>query len=361
MNCDGFGRIIGVLWTIVVMLTLQAALAQAETQNSLMDVICLTDRPAIAEGGSAKLQAWAVAPEGTSISQPISFVWQVTEGFVQGSGPEVEWDLSRVGIESDDFHKKVLATVKVMTTEHGESGCSVEVFIGKNVPTPILDRDGNPVQVPPAITRGGLRSARRFLLPTKFKKEETGFGLYSYLLFTAKPGSEEEKARYLKTLEACLRVMESVEDHLKYHRQPSELNATHIPVKTMPKYSAVPAEWAANVLAVYDYAAAQALLDKLDQTYQRGPYLVSVLKDPLSERTISVQEHLLQDFTGKVPELVSQVVDLFTYRAAQQRKWTDESFRSFSLNVRNLVAVAGKVAPEVAGTMISLVQAKQAQ
>ncbi len=87
---------------------------------------------------------------------------------------------------------------------------------------------GHEIQSSPsssAATRGGLRSAQWFRLPTKSKKEEMGFGLYSYLLFAAKRGSEEEeeeeeeeKARYLKALKAWLR-----EDHLKYHQRPSEI------------------------------------------------------------------------------------------------------------------------------------------
>jgi hypothetical protein len=102
-------------------------------------------------------------------------------------------------------------------------------------------------------------------------------------------------------------------------------------------------------------------LDKLDKMYQRGPYLISVLKQPLSDIASPVQLHLLQDFTGKVPKLISNVVDLFTYRAAQQRTWSEESIRSFGLNVRNLIAVAGQVTPDVASAVVTLIQVKPAK
>jgi len=351
MNRNCWRQILGSLWSILVVLHAQPTLAQAESQNKTLEVMCLTERPAIVEGESTSLQTWATTQDGQPLVQPASFVWQLSEGTVQGTGAEVQWNLSGVRIPSGELHKKVAATAKATATGLGDATCVVEVFIGK--------KEEVAAPGPTPGTRGGLRSARRFLLPDE--KEETGFGLYSYLLFPAPPGTDEEKARYLKTLESCLRLMESVEDHLKRHRRPSELNATHIPVKTVPQHSKVLSEWAANVLSVYDYATAQKLLDKLEKTYQRGPYLISVLKDPLSKRTVPVQEHLLQDFTGKVPELVSQVVDLFTYRAAQQRTWTDESFGSFRLSVRNLVAVAGKVTPDVASAMISLVQASRAR
>src|SRR5215472_1354234 len=341
--CPGVG-----LWLVVAVLAPQTARAQTDPRNTAMEILCLTDRPAIDQGASTRLQAWAATPDGQAITQPIAFEWQVTAGVVQGTGSDVQWNLSAVKIESGELHKKLTATAKATSAGVRASTCAVEVFIGEkeDAERPLADRPAR-----------GLRSARRYLLPDQ--KEEMGFGLYSYLLLPKPPQTEEQKARYLKTLESCLLVMQSVEDHIQRHRPPSELNVTHIPVKEIPKYSQVSAEWAANTLAVYDYATAQELLDKLDKTYQRGPYLISVLQQPLSDMATPVQVHLLQDFTGKVPELVSNVVDLFMYRAAQQRTWSDESLRSFVLNMRNLIAVAGKVTPDVASAVIKLVQLQQ--
>lgn len=340
------------MWAVcsfVVALHAPIALAQTDPQNKALDLVCLTDRPAIVEGESTSLQAWATTQDGQPPTQAVSVVWQVSEGTIQGTGVNVLWNLSSVNIMSGELHKKVKADVKATSASLGEATCSVEVFIGKKeqvVPGP-----------PPIDRSGGLRSARRYLLPSE--KEESGFGLYSYLLFPVPPGSDDEKARYLKTLESCLRMMQGVEEHLARHRRPSELNATHIPVTKVPKYNKDLEKWAANVLDLYDYATAQKLLDKLDKTYRRGPYLISVIKQPLSNGDASIPVHLLQDFTGKVPELVSQFVDFFTYRAAQQRAWTDESLQSFRLNVRNIVAVASKVGPGVADAVIKLVSLKQ--
>lgn len=349
MNFPCGWRTVAGLLLIIVSLNPQVALAQTDGRNNAMEVLCLTERPVIDQGTNTRLQAWAATPDGTPVAQPISFEWQVTAGAVQGTGADVQWTLSGVSIEFGDLHKKVTATVNAVSADGRSVTCAVDVFIGKKE----IASSGNGN----SATRGGLRSARRYLLPDG--KEETDYGLYSYLLFPAPPRTEEEKVRYLKTLESCLHVMQDVEDHIKRHRRPRELNATHIPVISVPKYSEVPTEWAANVLSVYDYTTAQKLLDKLDKTYQRGPYLISVLRKPLSNMTMPVQEHLLQDFTGKVPELVSNVVDLFTYRAAQQRTWSEVTLRAFSLNVRNLIAVAGKVTPEVANALITLVQLNQ--
>jgi hypothetical protein len=338
------------LWLVVALLVPEPALAQTDSQTNAMEVLCLTDRPAIDQGASTRLRAWAAMQDGQPITQPIAFEWQVTAGVIQGTGPEVQWNLSGVSIDAGELHKQVTATVNARTAGLRGSKCTIEVFLSKKV-------DKELPRLP--TERGGLRSARQYLLPDQ--KEKGGFGLYSYLLLPKPPQTEEEKTRYLKTLESCLLVMQSVEDHIERHRRPSELNATHIPVTKIPKYSQVSAEWAANSLAVYDYTTAQKLLDKLDKTYQQGPYLISVLKQPLSDIATPVQVYLLQDFTGKVPELVSKVVDLFTYRAAQQRTWSEESLRTFGLNVRNLIAVAGRVTPDVASAVFTLIQLKPAK
>ncbi|MCC2643713.1 MAG: hypothetical protein K0S45_4126 [Nitrospira sp.] len=214
------------LWLVAVLFAPQTALAQTDSRNIAMEVICLTDRPVIDQGANTRLQAWAATQDGHSIA----FKWQVTAGVVQGTGPDVQWTLSGVKIESGELHKKVTATVKAVAAGLRESNCTVEVFIGNNEEDTGPDRSSSD-------RRGGFRSARRYLLPDQ---EEPGFGPYSYLLFPKPPQTEEERKRYLKTLESCLLVMQSVEDHIKRHRRPSELNATHIPITEFPKYSPGP-------------------------------------------------------------------------------------------------------------------------
>ena len=343
------GGVRGVLCLIIVLIHTPIALAQTDSPDQTLDLVCLTDRPAIVEGESTSLQAWVTTQQGDPLASPASFSWKVPDGTVNGSGTDVRWNLSGVNLKADELHKKVTATVRTTSMGLRDATCSVEVFIGKHVKEADLDRNDE--------TRGKLREARQYLLPNR--TEESGFGLYSYLLFPVPPGNAEEKARYLKTLESCLRMMQGVEEFLARHRRRSELNATHIPVTAIPKYHKDLEKWAVSVLEVYDYATAQNLLDKLDNTYRRGPYLISVVKQPLSNANAPIQLHVLQDFTGKVPELVSQFVEFFTYRAAQQRTWTEESLQNFRLNMRNLVAVAGKVGPEVANAVITLVQTKQ--
>ena len=320
-------------------LTVHAAEDARPDGTNGMDVICLTEQPAIVEGASVGLRVWVSTPDGQPIAQPITFQWQVTEGRIQGTGAEVRWDLTAVTLEPSERHKKVVATVTATAPNLGDAQCPVEVFIGN--------------KVIPSPTRGPRISARQFLLPKD--KEKLDYGLYSYLLFSAPPQHEGEKARYLRVLGSCLSVMRDVDEMLKRHQPSRELNATYIPMTKIPTSGKSDAEWAEHTLAVYDYAAAQILLSKLDTTYQRGPYLISVLT-PLSLSDSPVPLHLLQDFTGVVPDHASNWVKHFTYLAAQQRSWEDQSLRRVTLTMRNLIAVAGIVTPEVAGALKTMIQ-----
>ena len=310
-----------------------------ESTNGI-DLICLTEQPAIIEGKSVGLRVWASTPDGQPIAQPTTFEWQVTEGRIQDTGADVRWDMAEVTIEPSERHKKVFATVTASAPSVGNAYCRVEVIIGKE----------------PFRTRGPRISARQFLMPKT--REQPGYGLYSYLLFSAPPQHAEEKARYLKVLAACLSVMRDIDEFLSRHQPARELNATYIPVTKEPKLGISDSEWAENVLAVYDYAAAQILLSKLDTTYQRGPYLISVLKPlkPISTSDSLVPVHLFQDFTGVVPDHASNWVKHFTYLAAQQRSWEDQSLRRVHLTMRNLIAVAGIVTPEVASGLNTILQ-----
>ena len=117
-----------------------------------------------------------------------------------------------------------------------------------------------------------------------------------------------------------------------------------MPLKKLPDAGKSNTEWADNVLAVYDYTAARILLSKVQQAHQQGPYLLSVLP-PLSDAGTSA--YLWEDLTGVVPQLAWDRIKVFTYLAAQRRTWSQESLQRFGLTLRNLIAVGGKVTPDV--------------
>jgi len=80
-----------------------------------------------------------------------------------------------------------------------------------------------------------------------------------------------------------------------------------------------------------------------------------VLK-PLSESGTSA--YLWEDFTGVTPELAWDWVKFFTYLAAQERSWSEDSLRRFGLKLRILVAVGGKVTPDTLKALEKLIEFK---
>jgi len=322
-----------VVATIALSCPVQARSADKLSQESTpgFELICLTEQPAIVEGDSPLLRAWVSSTGGRPFGSPTHFEWQVETGRIENQSATTRWDLSMVKA-SPKLVRKVIATVKATRVGEPDTRCSVEIYIGR--------RTANlPVRVSAPFEN--LFSAKRFLLPGE--SEAPGYGLYSYLLFAAPPKNAEEKERYLKTTEAYLLMLQEVDDFLRRHVQPKRLNATFIPLKRIPKPGKTNAEWAANVLDVYDYAMAQILLSKVRKAYPKGPYLLSVLS-PLSQS--GTQAYLWEDLTGVVPKLAWDWVRFFTYLAAQERSWSEVSLQRLGMTLRNLVAVGGKVTPD---------------
>src|SRR5262245_22497869 len=101
------------LWLMAALsqpLVVSAADDTVKDVSNTMEVLCLSEQPAIVEGESPRLRAWATTPDGKPIEQPVKFDWRVTEGLIQGTGADVRWDLSAVNIESNELHKKLVAT-----------------------------------------------------------------------------------------------------------------------------------------------------------------------------------------------------------------------------------------------------------
>jgi len=171
-----------------------------------------------------------------------------------------------------------------------------------------------------------------------------GYGLYSYLLFNTPPRDAQESERYRKTIDACLNIFQSVDQYLKRALQPGSLNVIYIPVTKVPNEQASSQDLAARLLASYDYATAQILLDSFSRDHERGPYLVSVRNPLPADRPPT---NLWEDLSGVTPDLAWDWVKNFAYLAAQRRSWSDAALRQFGLDLRDLISVAGEVAPEV--------------
>jgi len=340
-------RVAGALIAFLISLAIcGAAETQREGLASEIELMCLTEQPAIVQGESTTLRAWASTPDGQPITTRIAFSWNVDAGSVDANGPSARWNLASVNVQSNGA-QRVTATVTAARQGERDARCVVEVQIGAKETT--------------APARGVIRgedllSAKRYLFPGDV--ETPGFGLYSYLLLSAPPKDADEKARYLKTIEAYLLMLQNVDDYLARHVPPSSLNATYIPLKVAPKAATTNVDWAASVLEVYDYATAGILLRRVNQDLTGGPFLISVL-GPLSRMSQSdLSARLHENLTGVTPALAWDWVRWFTYLAAQQRSWSQTTLQRLGLTVRNVIAVGGTVTPQVAAGVASLIQFK---
>ena len=186
-------------------------------------------------------------------------------------------------------------------------------------------------------------SGRRFLLPRQ--SEVPGFGLYSYVLFSAQPRDDVQRQRYLKAIEAALSVLPDIDDLLSRHALSRQLNITSIPVLALPPAASTTEQLAALLLQNYDYAAAKLLLNRSRPNLQQGPYLVSS-RTPLSEDSAGQADPRIEDLGGVAPLQVWEWVRLFEYLAAGQRSWSDEALRRVGVQLRNVLAVGGQMAPQ---------------
>lgn len=383
-------------WVFVLITTLlQTSMAYPannhnKTVNEKIHVICLAQQPVIYLGESVDLQTLVTISDNHANAKQINFEWHATAGKIHGIGSNVQWDLTNVTIEPKRFNKEVVAVVNATSQDLGSTECKITVVI-ENTKThsnfsialgmEILHKMPNKIlpdwlidslieeYLQPTITMRQrsyrpqesdtyLISARSYLLPNETPK--SSYGLYSYLLFSTPPLNHEEQSRYLQMIKSYLILINSVDEFLERQLHPSKLNVIFIPVKSLPRKNNLVDKLAENILAEYDYVAAQILLNKFNKAYQKGPYLISILK-PLSNEESSVPTYLFQDLTGVVPDLVGEWIKYFCYLGAQQHDWKEKTLKAFALKLRNAIAVAAKIIPNYSSTLdktIVLVDAK---
>jgi len=289
-------------------------------------VVCSPDKPIVRPSETIRLRAYATSPT----DQPLQYAWSVPAGRVEGQGPEVRWDFTgvRVGVV---YEAKVL----VNDASGGFADCSVRVIV-----------QAQPRQ---ALRGGNRETGRSFLLPDQV--ETNGYGLYSYLLLGSPP-TAATRERYLKAVEEYLRFpdLTQLETFNIPHRT---LNITYLPLKVPPerpvldqladeRYNEV-AEW---MLKQYDYERARVLLRGLPGTHREGPYIVSILKPPTWNSSLS-PPYLYQDQSSVPPHLVSLWAKEFLNQAAQEQFWQERTAVQLVLKLRTAIGILATALPEV--------------
>ncbi len=180
------------------------------------------------------------------------------------------------------------------------------------------------------VSAGGQRiTGRQFLVGGG--REETGYGLYSYMLF-GRPATDASHERYIALLREYLALPETSE--LKKKVATRQLNITCVPLS---EYT--PAPNPDSVLKAYDFVLAQVLLSKIPGApWVDGPYIVSY-KDPLTSVSILPKDHyLFQDLSSVPHEIVNVWVREFMLQSGQKDYWKKRNGPDAALKLRTAIA-----------------------
>ena len=216
------------------------------------------------------------------------------------------------------------------------------------------DRPGD-VSVPKGKIDGGgvppsdidRNTGRSFLVGTE--NEQSGFGLYSYLLFSSAPITDTEKQRDLAVLKVFIEGMNDVAEFESY-KPKADLNVTYLLVVEHPQQSVPSPEW---VLSKYNFVRAQVLLGILGRSghdVRQGPYVVSATK-PLSHLTEIPEPHLWQDMSSVSPTVAASWEKEFITRASRKEFWAPDTRNQALLDLRTFIANAANATTMASGGM----------
>jgi hypothetical protein len=193
---------------------------------------------------------------------------------------------------------------------------------------------------PPASADHSV-SGRSFLVGNT--AEEPGFGLYSYLLFSSEPVSDEDKQRDLAVIKAFVELLSDVADLQGAGMDKSNLNVTYLLVVDTPQDKVPGPDW---ILSHYDYARAKVLLHLFHHDVLGGPYVASCLT-PLSQGGAAPAQHLWQDMSHVSGSLAASWEKEFERRAGRKDFWAFDTRNQALLGLRDFIATTASALPEV--------------
>jgi hypothetical protein len=312
--------------------TVPAAAAGADAGT--LQITCAPERPVMRPGESVRLNVWIAD----------------SRGLVPDVKPRLQWSTEHGRIDPGDG--SATWTVPADPVVPGNSvpiSATLRVIVGSVVAGQYTARAAIAAPLPPDSPRGRALLGRALLLPGA--AEPAGFCLTSYLLLPAVARDDEDRARQLRAIGALLRAVPPMEELLEYRKQ-AELAISLVPVTRKPVLPDLRsheglAEAATRLLAVYDHTRAQVLLADLDRSARQGPYLAC---RPRAAPGAQLAMPFF-DMSRVVPKLVGDWVDAFCALVLQEPTWTDVTVRKLLLDMRNVIAVAARLTPDVLGDL----------
>ena len=195
--------------------------------------------------------------------------------------------------------------------------------------------------VPSDTSAGASRTKRltgyAFLL--RGQAEESGYGLYSYILLDHHPSAEEHD-RFVALLVAVL--ARPTVGSLQSYVSRQHINVTEIPLEVdRPEEIAraqTPEKMAGWILDNYDYGRATAILGSLPQRAGPGPVIISVLHPANPEE--SPRPVFFQDLSHAQPKVMATYVGQFVQQAGKERFWDEPALAAFSVGLSNFLETA---------------------
>jgi hypothetical protein len=312
---------------LIPFIILPAAIGQPVSSggDAKLQVVCSLEQPVVSSHGRVTASVVVSALKGSL------YRWKATAGGFasdaasgsglskQGAGATVVWD-------ADGATAGTYTLTATVTNASGSSGdCSLSVLVSEEA----VNRD--------ASSTSGLGAEAMRALLVKGRAERNGYGLYSYILFAARPDAANTE-RYREVLKSYL-GLEGV--NLETYFKLAQLNITYVPVIAEPLEDPPTLD---SVMAQYDYSRARFLLSSLPPQAGDGPFLVSSIQ-PLKGPGTATGPYLVQNLSTVPVSVIPLWMKQFRSETTQQRVWEGKSIGTMALEMRTAIAIAAEGLP----------------